>query len=302
MAVVLTVFFGKFIETDLNIIHSSDALPANWTDVPYANESPSEKMDIYVPNTTGPHPVVIWIHGGRYLVGDKNNINQNFTEEALKRGYAVVSINYRLATEAKYPAQIYDVKVAIRFLRTNSKTYNLNPDKFAISGSSAGGGLAALAGTSANVPELQNDSLGYGNASNRVQAVVDLKGPINFSTFMSQLLDMNKTHDIGQSYDESKTMLDKLFGSDNLTSNQQIISNPVSYLSPDDPPFLIEHGTADTTVPQQQSIDFANELQKVLGKDKVTLILAPGVDHSYSFGSQNDVNIIMNFLDKNLKN
>jgi acetyl esterase/lipase len=193
LVILLSVFFGRFIVTNLNIIHSGDAIHPNWTNVSYANESSAEKMDIYLPNTTGPYPVVIWIHGGRYLVGDKSSIDHNFIEEALKRGYAVVSINYRLAEEAKYPAQIYDVKAAIRFLRANSETYNLNPDKFAISGSSAGGGLAALAGTSADVQELQNDSLGYGNVSNRVQAVVDLKGPINFGTFMSQLQQINKT-------------------------------------------------------------------------------------------------------------
>ena len=284
LAILLSVFFGRFIVTNLNIIHSGDAIHPNWTNVPYANESSAEKMDIYLPNTTGPYPVVIWIHGGRYLVGDKSSIDHNFTEEALKRGYAVVSINYRLAEEAKYPTQIYDVKAAIRFLRANSETYNLNPDKFAISGSSAGGGLAALAGTSADVQELQNDSLGYGNVSNKVQAVVDIKGPINFGTFMSQLQEMNKTQDIGQSYNESMIMLDKLFGSNNLTSNQQTITNPETYISHDDPPFLIEHGTADTTVPPKQSIDFAKELKKVLGKDKVTLVLVPGADHSYSFG------------------
>ena len=84
----------------------------------------------------------------------------------------------------QFPAQINDVKSAIRFIRANSKELNINPDKIAIWGRSAGGGLAALAGTSGDVKELQDDSLGNGNISNRVQAVVDLKGPINFSTML----------------------------------------------------------------------------------------------------------------------
>jgi acetyl esterase/lipase len=116
---------------------------------------------------------------GVYLIcdlGDKNNSDSDAPKQGLNRGYAVVSINYRLSEEAKFP-QIYDVKAAIRFIRVHSKELNINPDKIAVWGRSAGGGLAAFTGTSGNVKELQNDSLGNGNISNKVQGVVDLKGP-----------------------------------------------------------------------------------------------------------------------------
>lgn len=144
-------------------------------------------MDIYLPNSKGPYPVVIWIHGSGFESGDKSGNESKPAKEALLRGYAVVSINYRLSKDAKFPAQINDVKAAIRFLRANAKEYNLNPDKTAVWWNSGGGGLAALAGTSGNVEELQNNSLGYSNVSDQVQAVVDQKGPINFNTMLPEL-------------------------------------------------------------------------------------------------------------------
>jgi acetyl esterase/lipase len=184
-------------------------LAPHWTDVPYANASPAQKMDIYLPNSKGPYPVVIWIHDGGFESGDKSGNESKLAKEALLRGYAVVSINYRLSKDAKFPAQINDVKAAIRFLRANAKKYNLNPDKTAVWGNSAGEGLAALAGTSGNVEELQNNSLGYSNVSDQVQAVVDQKGPINFNTMLLEL-----QNDTGQNnsmdYNASHHMLNQL--------------------------------------------------------------------------------------------
>ena len=300
---IIVIIFGLLVVVGLNQNISPNNIISgpHWTNVQYANVSPAEKMDIYLPNSIGPYPVVIWIHGGGFESGDKSGNGAKPAMEALSRGYAVVSINYRLSKDAKFPAQINDVKAAIRFLRANAKEYDLNPNKIAVWGSSAGRGLAALAGTSGNVKELQNDSLGYGNVSNQVQAVVDENGPINFGTLLPQLENDTGTNN-SLNYNASKHMLKLLLGNDvSLVPYKVTKSNPETYIRPEDPPFFIEHGTADTIIPYQQSVDFANKLKMVLGNKKVTLVLLPGVGHNENYNTLSNINNILNFLDKNLK-
>lgn len=129
--VILTVFGGTswFLnasQTEVNT--SSNITGQSLTNVAYANLSSAEKMDIYLPNTTGPYPVIIAVHGGSFYKGDKNSSGLNkIKQAALDRGYVFVSINYRLSSEAKFPAQINDVKAALRYLRANAKWYNMDP-------------------------------------------------------------------------------------------------------------------------------------------------------------------------------
>src|SRR5664280_179108 len=156
---------------------------SKWIDISYALLSDAQKLDIYLPNTgTGPFPVIIQVHGGGFETDDKSSIKLTAVLNALDRGYAVVAVNYRLSGEAQFPAQINDIKAAIRFLRANASAYSLDSGRFAVLGGSAGGYLSALAGTSGDVKTLQDDSLGNSDQSDRVQAVVDWFGPINFST------------------------------------------------------------------------------------------------------------------------
>lgn len=207
---VATAIYGSILLAEHGTLGHSIVIPGQkWTNVSYANESPAQKMDIYLPKTEGPYPVIIWIHGGGYLSGDKSGSDVNFAKEGLNRGYAVVSINYRLAEEARFPAQIYDVKTAIKYLRANAQTYNLDPNKFAVWGSSAGGHLAALAGTSGDDPSLENNSMGYPNVSDKVQAVVDEKGPINFGILLPQLQKVNSTKNSSFNYNQSEIMAEK---------------------------------------------------------------------------------------------
>ncbi len=304
ITVLAVVVFGITLTYPLEKTNNTPVTPGqNWTNISYANLSQAQKMDIYLPDTAGPYPVIIWIHGGGYMSGDKNIGYLHLAKEGLKRGYAVVSINYRLTNESQHPAQINDVKAAIRYIRANSIEYNLNPDKIAVWGSSAGGGLAALAGTSGNVEELQDDSLGNSNVSDQVQAVVDMKGPINFSTLLPQLQKMNNSQNKSYNYRESEHMMEKLMGGNvSLIPDQVAMANPETFISPDDPPFFIVHGSGDSLIPCEQSVDFANKLQIVLGSSKVTIEVIPGADHNAAyFSTQQNINQILDFLDKNLK-
>ena len=115
-----------------------------WLDVPYAPDSPSQVLDIYLPEEgEGPFPTYIFLHGGAFIVGDKRDVQFLLAAEGVNRGYAVVSVEYRRALESKAPNALYDVKSAVRFLRAHAAEYRLDPDRAALMGYSAGGHIAA---------------------------------------------------------------------------------------------------------------------------------------------------------------
>ena len=280
---------------------NTEGIKNKWLDVAYANQSPAQKLDIYLPNEgEGAFPVIISIHGGAFKMGDKGDFQVNAMLEGLKRGYAVVSINYRLSGEAIFPAQIYDVKAAIRWVKANAKTYKLNPEKIATWGGSAGGHLAALAGTSADVEALEDLSMGNEKISSRVQAVVDWFGPINFNNMDAQFKVSGKGR---TDHDEANSPESQLIGK-KITEAKDLVSNanPATYITKDDPPFFIEHGKEDNLVPTEQSINFAADLEKVLGKDKVTLNVLPDTKHGgRQFEAAENLDLVFKFLDKYLK-
>jgi acetyl esterase/lipase len=280
---------------------NTSAIKNKWLNIAYAENSPAQQLDIYLPETgEGPFPVIVSIHGGAFRMGDKGDVQVAPMLEGLKRGYAVVSINYRLSGEAIFPAQIQDVKAAIRWIKANAKKYKLNANKLATWGGSAGGHLASLAGTSGDVKELEDITQGNANFSSRIQAVVDWFGPINFNTMDAQFKVSAKgktDHDDANS-PESELVGKKITDAFDLVKR----ANPATYITKDDPPFFIEHGTLDHLVPTEQSIDFATALEKILGKEKVTLKLLEGAGHGTpQFGTKENLDSVFNFLDKLLK-
>ena len=126
-------------------------------DLAYATLSPAQTLDIYWPaEGNGPFPVIVAIHGGAFMGGDKRDEQLTPMLEGLKRGYVVASINYRLSGEASFPALVHDVKAAIRWLRSQAATLLVDPQRMAAWGGSAGGYLSLMAGVSAGVPELDD--------------------------------------------------------------------------------------------------------------------------------------------------
>ncbi|OPY30958.1 MAG: acetyl esterase [Methanocella sp. PtaU1.Bin125] len=291
---------------------SSLSASLQYRDVPYASLSPAQKLDIYMPAIgKGPWPVVIWIHGGCWAGGDKSLATDSDSNLSMKkhvlslieRGYAVVSINYRLTGEAKFPAQIHDVKAAIRWVRANAGRYGFDADRIGVWGSSAGGHLAALAGTSGDVDELENLSLGNPKESSRVQAVVDYYGPAGLGERVEHAIES----DAGLSPD-ALPLLRALIGTDNLKEGLDTVKalDPVTYISPDDPPFFIAHGTNDSVVPAGQSVEFYKKLRKVIGPHNVELLIFDGAGHGDAAFMREAVSAdnlarLYAFLDKNLK-
>lgn len=272
-----------------------------WLDLPYATQSAAQKLDIYVPDSgDGPFPVIVSIHGGAFKFGDKADGQLTPMLEGLKRGYAVVSLNYRLSGEATWPAPIYDVKAAIRWIKANAAQYQLNPEKIATWGGSAGGNLSSLLGTSADVPELEDKTMGNAEQSTRVQAVVDWFGPIDFLKMDEQFAESGLA---GEKHSTADSFESQMLGKP-ITEAPELVkaANPETYITPDDPPFFIQHGTQDLTIPSQQSVNFAAKLTAVLGADKVTFSYVEGGAHGgEQFLTPENLTNVLDFLDTYLK-
>jgi acetyl esterase/lipase len=243
-----------------------------------------QRLDLYVPDSPpGSLPVIVWIHGGGWAQGNKSDTPAlPFTA----KGFAVASIEYRLSQHARFPAQIEDCKTAVRWLRANASTYHLDPDRFAAWGSSAGGHLVALLGTSGDAKDLE----GAGNLdqSSRVQAVVDWFGP-------TDLLKMGGSHDNEGSF-ESRLIGGPL----QRNKDKAVRANPIAYITESTPPFLIMHGTNDRSVPFNQSELLASALKKA-GIDE-TLIALPGARHGDpAFRSPGNMRKVEDFLTRHLK-
>jgi len=240
-------------------------------------------LDLYLPEKgRKPLPLLIWIHGGAWMSGSKDNPSPalQFTAE----GYAVAQVGYRLSQDAKFPAQIHDCKAAVRWLRANAQKYNLDPNKFAAWGASAGGHLVALLGTTDGAPELE----GYVNdlkGSSRVQAVVDWCGPTDF-------LEMGNAES-DQQHNAPDSPESKLIGGALLENKDKAAkASPISYVSKDAPPFLIMHGDRDRIVPFNQSELLYAALKKA-GVD-VTFVPIKGAGHG--FGGPEAIGPVRDFL------
>ena len=219
-------------------------------------------LNLYRPEeVSGPLPVIVWIHGGGWRRGRKE---QCPAVALVQDGFAVASIDYRLTSTAPFPAQIEDCKAAVRWLRANASTYHLDPDQIGAWGMSAGGHLAALLGTSGGVPELEGggDNMQY---SSRVQAVCDVAGPA----------DLPAMPNLGA---KRIAAIEGLLGGPlEKDKVKAIAASPIHYVSKDDPPFLIVHGEGDRVVPVEQSQRFYEALQKA--GVNATLKILPEVGH-----------------------
>jgi len=217
-----------------------------------SNGHERQKLDLYLPKGGRDLPLLIWIHGGAFRMGSKND---GVKTAYIAEGYAVASLDYRLSQDALFPAQIEDCKAAVRWLRANAKSYGLDPARFAAWGPSAGGHLAAMLGTAGDVKEFDvGENLGE---SSRVQAVVDYFGPTDFLQMDTHRLPNGQLHDPADSPES------RLIGGPIQKNREKTArANPVNYVSKDDPPFLIVHGDSDPLVPHHQSELLAAALEK----------------------------------------
>lgn len=273
-----------------------------WLNVAYAGLSKAQRLDIFLPTTgNGPFPVIVWVHGGGWQGGTKTLGRNAFQRTALTRGFALVSVEYRLSGEAIFPAQIHDVKTAIRFLRAKRQTYYLDTTKIGAWGSSAGGHLVALLGTSGGVADLEGEQLGHKGISSRVQAVADWFGPTDFIK-MDQHAKTSGCPGQGR-HSNPNSPESKLLGAD-ITTVPNLVkkANPINYVSTDDPPFLLQHGDKDCTVAYPQSEILRDALRSVNGAASAKYELLKGAGHSDpAFKTSANVKKVLDFFTATLK-
>jgi len=254
----------------------------SWKDVNYAGDDKVyHLLDIYLPMVEKPsYPVVVVIYGSAWLSNNLKGTDLNTLGKALlDAGFAVVMPNHRSSTDAKFPAQINDIKAVVRFIRGNTLEYNFDTSFIGITGSSSGGHLASLTGTSGSVKEFTVGSatadfegnIGqFGAYSSSVDAVVDWFGPTDFLTMDSCGSQM--AHNAADSPESS------LIGSPiQENPDKCALANPITYVDANDPPFLIFHGDKDPSVPFCQSEMFFKALQNA--KVPVQYFLVPGAQH-----------------------
>jgi len=285
----------------------TSSIKMQYTDVAYGTISATQTLNIYLPNEgEGPFPVIVAIHGGAFKMGNATGGDVAAMLEGVNHGYAVVSINYRLSSEAIFPAAVNDCKAAIRFIKANAQKYNLNPDKIAVCGDSAGGNLASMVGTTGNVNTLDGDNKENLDYSSSVQAVVDWFGPLDFLKMDEQFASAGITSKFGKTSSESSP--ESQYIGQLITNDSELTekANPETYISTmkadTAPSFLIQHGTADSNVPTQQSINFAAQLKTAIGDSKVKLELLEGAGHgTEEFNSKENLDKVFEFLDSLLK-
>lgn len=222
------------------------------------SDNARQKLDLFLPKkraTDKPLPLIAFIHGGGWRNGDKGSGLRRVAAFVESGEFVGASIGYRLSGEATWPAQIHDCKAAIRWLRAHAKEFGFDPNRIAVMGSSAGGHLVAMLGTSGDVKKLEGNLGQHKAISSRVNCVVDEFGPTNFLT-MNDF--PGKMDHLAEDSPESKLL------GQQITKVPELVreASPITYVTRDDPPILILHGTKDPLVPYQQSVVFAEALRK----------------------------------------
>ena len=245
-------------------------------------------LDLYLPGEKKDPYLIVWIHGGAWQSGSKEDPPLGM----LPYGFALASINYRLSEEATFPAPIYDIKAAIRFLRGNAKKYGYRSDKIIVWGSSSGGHYAALVGATNNDSYYEGNLGSYTKVSSSVQAILDFYGPTDFLTILNQ----STPHGLSVRVPALKLLLGKPVEEVPDLARK---ASPVFLIDSTDPPALIVHGDQDPQVPVNQSLELWSAYKKHWVP--VQLEIIPGAAHGgKEFETKEMMETINRFLQKNL--
>ncbi len=245
-------------------------------------------LDIYIPKEKkDKYPVVIHIYGSAWFSNNSKGMADLGTicQALLDAGYAVVTPNHRSSTDAKFPAQINDIKAVVRFVRGEADKYHFDKSFIAISGFSSGGHLASLTATSAKEKGLEGDLGKYTAECSCVNAACDWSGPIDmFRMNCDEPRKWGNTPEealVGYNYADEYAPLFKAI-------------SPVTYIDKNDPPIIIFHGIDDNVVPYCQGQEFYDELTKVGIKSELTIV--PGGGHGFNMYTKENLQKMINFL------
>lgn len=227
--------------------------PEAKRDIEYANaDGHSLKLDLYLSRSAVRSPLIVWVHGGAWRSGSKSAMR---LDTLVAKGFPIASVDYRLSTEARFPAQIHDIKAAIRFLRAHSGELGLPSEKIVIAGESAGAHLAALVGVSNGNAELEGGVGNHRSESSNVQGIISFFGGSNLTT----ILDQSTPHGLSVRV----PALDLLLGGQPKDLPELArLASPVFHVDPSDPPLLLFHGDQDPQMPINQSHELCGAYEK----------------------------------------
>lgn len=224
-------------------------------------------LDLYLPAGKKSPPLIVWVHGGAWYMYDK----KQYPKALVDSGFALASLDFRQSTEARFPAQIFDIKAGIRFLRAKAKEYGYRVDRIAIAGASSGGHLAAVVGVTNGEAQFEGALGDHLNESSSVQAILDYFGASNLTTILAQ----STPFGLGV----RKPALDKLLGGQpEAVPELAKLASPVFFVDRNDPPLLLLHGDQDPQMPINQSHELQGAYES-LGL-KVQLDVVHGAGHA----------------------
>lgn len=252
-------------------------------------------LDLYMPKDRSAEalPLVVWVYGGGWFVGNRNQIQLSRAYHLTRRGYAVAAISYRLSSVAPFPAQIHDVKASVRYLRANAVSLGLNTERIGVWGASAGGHLVALMGTTNGDPKMEGTVGGPALAgeSSDVAAVANYFGPSDLSTMH---LDAGR--------DEAGFMVERLLGGD-FEAKKELAeeASPVAWASPSSAPMLHVHGTEDAVVSIRQSERLHEALTQAGADSTLRVVTDGGHGRGAEFGGEVLIGEVGDFFDRHLR-
>ncbi len=217
----------------------------------------------------GPFPGVVCIHGGGFRAGSREGFNDLCLQLA-QRGYVAVTVSYRLAPKYQFPAAVHDVKAAVRWMRANAGTYNIDPERIGTTGGSAGGHLAQFLGVTSGVQRFEGNG-GNPDFSSSVNCVVNFYGPSDF------------TKSYGASVDAAEVLPLFLGGNLEQQRHRHIESSPLYWVTPEAAPTLCIHGTNDAYVSHEQAVWLVDRLQAA--DVEASLMKIEGGDHGFGKSS-----------------
>lgn len=273
-----------------------------FLDVAYDTKSRRQCFDLYLPDEgDGPFPLLIHIHGGAFAFGDKRDDHMDAYLVGIKRGYAVASIEYRVSSEASFPAAVLDCREAVRYMKSHAEEYKIDVNRIIAIGGSAGGNLASMIGM--NVPNGafpgEENRVEYSCEPN-VQVCIDQFGPVRFETMTAQAIanGVSEVHPDPAMMPESKYLG---YPIDKAPTELLAKAYPGTYASEKMAPMLVQHGTADHLVPWAQSEEFVADLTAKGYGDRVEYIPLEGADHEDKrFFLEDNMNLVFKFIEKHL--
>jgi acetyl esterase/lipase len=266
-----------------------DEMPRVIRDVAYASvDGTPLRLDLHLPVATARSPMIVWVHGGAWRSGSKTEMPLH---ALVMEGYAVASVDYRLSTAARFPAQIHDIKAAIRFLRGHAATWHVPTEKIVVAGNSAGGHLAALIGVSNDNPELEGTIGNDLTQSSAVHGIISYYGAANLLT----ILDQSTPHGLSVRV----PALELLLGAQPKDAPALArLASPCSHVDPRDPPLLLLHGDQDPQMPINQAHELCGAYERV--NARVEFVVVHGAAHGGElFFDRLRTDLVKNFLQRN---